>query len=152
MLVRLLRTHLRPYAGYLSLVVVLQLVGTIASLYLPSLNADIIDNGVAKGDTGYIMSTGGWMLGVSLIQILCTVVAVYYGAKTAAMFGRDVRAGGVPPGRRVLGPRGEPVRRADADLAQHERRHPGADACRHHLHDAGRRPDHDGRRPVHGHP
>ncbi|WP_405058861.1 ABC transporter ATP-binding protein/permease [Kribbella sp. NBC_01505] len=92
MLVRLLRTHLRPYAGYLSLVVVLQLVGTIASLYLPSLNADIIDNGVAKGDTGYIMSTGGWMLGVSLIQILCTVVAVYFGAKTAALFGRDVRA------------------------------------------------------------
>ncbi|GAA1673356.1 ABC transporter ATP-binding protein [Kribbella yunnanensis] len=87
-----MRTHLRPYAGYLSLVVVLQLVGTIASLYLPSLNADIIDNGVAKGDTGYIMSTGGWMLGVSLIQILCTVVAVYYGAKTAALFGRDVRA------------------------------------------------------------
>ncbi len=92
MLVRLLRTHLRPYAGYLTLVVVLQLVGTIASLYLPSLNADIIDNGVAKGDTGYIMSTGGWMLGVSLVQILCTVVAVYYGAKTAALFGRDVRA------------------------------------------------------------
>lgn len=92
MLVRLLRTHLRPYAGYLSLVVVLQLVGTIASLYLPSLNADIIDNGVAKGDTGYIMSTGGWMLGVSLVQILCTVVAVYFGAKTAALFGRDVRA------------------------------------------------------------
>ncbi|MET7283982.1 ABC transporter ATP-binding protein [Kribbella sp. NPDC005582] len=92
MLVRLLRTHLRPYAGYLSLVVVLQLVGTIASLYLPSLNADIIDNGVAKGDTGYIMSTGGWMLGVSLVQILCTVVAVYFGAKSAALFGRDVRA------------------------------------------------------------
>ncbi|GAB3924359.1 ABC transporter ATP-binding protein [Kribbella albertanoniae] len=92
MLVRLLRTHLRPYAGYLTLVVVLQLVGTIASLYLPSLNADIIDNGVAKGDTGYIMSTGGWMLGVSLVQILCTVVAVYYGATTAALFGRDVRA------------------------------------------------------------
>ncbi|TDD61910.1 ABC transporter ATP-binding protein [Kribbella antibiotica] len=92
MLVRLLRTHLRPYAGYLSLVVVLQLVGTIASLYLPSLNADIIDHGVAVGDTGYIMRTGGWMLGVSLVQILCTVVAVYFGAKTAALFGRDVRA------------------------------------------------------------
>jgi ATP-binding cassette subfamily B multidrug efflux pump len=92
MLVRVLRTHLRPYAGNLSLVVVLQLVGTIASLYLPSLNADIIDNGVAKGDTGYIMSTGGWMLGVSLVQILCTITAVYFGAKTAALFGRDVRA------------------------------------------------------------
>ncbi|MFI5733054.1 ABC transporter ATP-binding protein [Kribbella sp. NPDC051587] len=92
MLVRLLRTHLRPYAGNLSLVVVLQLVGTIASLYLPSLNADIIDKGVVTGDTGYIMRTGSWMLGVSLVQILCTVVAVYFGAKTAALFGRDVRA------------------------------------------------------------
>jgi ATP-binding cassette, subfamily B, multidrug efflux pump len=76
MLIRVLRTHLRPYAGNLSLVVVLQLIGTIASLYLPTLNADIIDNGVAKGDTGYIMSTGGWMLAVSLVQILCTITAV----------------------------------------------------------------------------
>ncbi|HEY9335667.1 ABC transporter ATP-binding protein [Kribbella sp. NPDC004138] len=92
MLLRVLRTHLRPYAGNLSLVVVLQLVGTIASLYLPSLNADIIDNGVAKGDTAYIMSTGGWMLAVSLLQIVCTITAVYFGAKTAALFGRDVRA------------------------------------------------------------
>ncbi|MEU0091059.1 ABC transporter ATP-binding protein [Kribbella sp. NPDC006257] len=92
MLLRLLRTHLRPYAGNLSLVVVLQLVATIASLYLPSLNADIIDNGVAKGDTGYIFGNGGWMLGISLVQILCTVTAVYFGAKTAALFGRDVRA------------------------------------------------------------
>jgi ATP-binding cassette subfamily B protein len=83
---------LRPYAGNLTLVVVLQLIGTIASLYLPSLNADIIDNGVAKGDTGYIMETGGWMLGVSLAQIVCTFGAVYFGAKTAALFGRDVRA------------------------------------------------------------
>ncbi|TWD83991.1 ATP-binding cassette subfamily B protein [Kribbella amoyensis] len=92
MLIRLLRTHLRPYAGNLSMVVVLQLVGTIASLYLPSLNADIIDNGVAKGDTGYILRTGGWMLGVSLVQVLCIFAAVYFGAKTAALFGRDVRA------------------------------------------------------------
>ncbi|WP_432950622.1 ABC transporter ATP-binding protein [Kribbella sp. CA-253562] len=92
MLLRLLRTHLRPYAGNLTLVVVLQFVGTIASLYLPSLNADIIDNGVAKGDTGYIVENGGWMLGVSVVQILCTVFAVYFGAKTAALFGRDVRA------------------------------------------------------------
>ena len=92
MLLRLLRTHLRPYAGNLSMVVVLQLIGTIASLYLPSLNGAIIDNGVAKGDTRYIMGTGAWMLGVSLVQILCTVAAVYFGAKTAALFGRDVRA------------------------------------------------------------
>ncbi|HEU4946411.1 MAG TPA: ABC transporter ATP-binding protein [Kribbella sp.] len=93
MLLRLLRTHLRPYAGNLTMVVVLQLIGTIAALYLPSLNADIIDNGVATGDTGYIMRTGAWMLAVSLIQVVCTIAAVYFGAKTAAGFGRDVRAG-----------------------------------------------------------
>ncbi|HET6985978.1 MAG TPA: ABC transporter ATP-binding protein [Kribbella sp.] len=92
MLVRVLRTNLRPYAGNLSLVVVLQLIGTIASLYLPTLNADIIDNGVSKGDTAYIMRIGVWMLAVSLLQITCTIIAVYFGAKTAALFGRDVRA------------------------------------------------------------
>jgi ATP-binding cassette subfamily B protein len=90
-LIRLLRTNLRPYRRWLLAVVVLQLLGTIASLYLPSLNADIIDNGVAKGDTGYILRIGGWMLGVSLAQILCSVAAVYFGAKTAMSFGRDVR-------------------------------------------------------------
>src|SRR6266540_4123628 len=93
MLIRLLRTYLRPYGGNLTMVVVLQLIGTIASLYLPSLNADIIDNGVAKGDIGYIMDSGGWMLTVSLIQIVCTIAAVYFGAKTAMSFGRDLRGG-----------------------------------------------------------
>ncbi|HEY4570702.1 MAG TPA: ABC transporter transmembrane domain-containing protein, partial [Kribbella sp.] len=92
MLIRVLRTHLRPYAGNLSAVVVLQLIATIASLYLPSLNADIIDNGVSTGDTAYIMRIGVWMLAVSLLQITCTIIAVYFGAKTAALFGRDVRA------------------------------------------------------------
>ncbi|HET7303754.1 MAG TPA: ABC transporter ATP-binding protein [Segeticoccus sp.] len=91
MLFRLLRSHLRPYAGWLAAVVALQLVGTIASLYLPSLNADIIDNGIVRGDTGYIVRTGGWMLAVSLLQIACAVIAVYFGAKTAMSFGRDVR-------------------------------------------------------------
>jgi ATP-binding cassette subfamily B protein len=74
-------------------VLVLQLVGTIASLYLPSLNADIIDNGVARGDNDYIVATGGWMLAVSFVQIVCSVVAVRYGARAAMAFGRDVRAG-----------------------------------------------------------
>ena len=91
MLIRLLRTHLRPYRGLLAAVVALQFVGTMASLYLPSLNADIIDQGVARGDTGHIMRTGGWMLLVSLLQITCSVAAVYLGAKTAMGFGRDVR-------------------------------------------------------------
>ena len=76
MLLRLLRTHLRPYAGNLSMVVVLQLIGTIASLYLPSLNGAIIDNGVAKGDTGYIVRNGGWMLGISLVQIVLLGVLI----------------------------------------------------------------------------
>ena len=62
MLIRLTREFLRPYARPLAGVVVLQLIGTMASLYLPRLNADIIDLGIARGDTGYIMRTGGWML------------------------------------------------------------------------------------------
>ncbi len=92
MLFGLVRDHLRPYKSNLTIVVVLQLIGTIASLYLPSLNADIIDNGVAKGDTAYIMRLGMWMLGVSLIQIVCSIAAVYFGAKTAMAFGRDLRS------------------------------------------------------------
>ncbi|QFZ19164.1 ABC transporter ATP-binding protein [Saccharothrix syringae] len=92
MLTRLLRGYLPPYRRELGAVLVLQLIGTIASLYLPSLNADIIDSGVATGDTGYILSTGWWMLGVSLVQIACSVGAVYYGARTAMSFGRDVRS------------------------------------------------------------
>ncbi|WP_182908039.1 ABC transporter ATP-binding protein [Microbispora sp. H13382] len=92
MLSRLLRTYLRPYSPALTAVVLFQLVGTIASLYLPSLNADIIDQGVATGDTGYILATGGWMLTVSFVQIACSIAAVYYGARVAAGFGRDVRS------------------------------------------------------------
>jgi ATP-binding cassette subfamily B protein len=91
MLVRLLREHLRPYRRWLATIVGLQLVGTMAALYLPTLNADIIDNGVSKGDSGYILRTGGWMLSVSLVQIVCSVIAVYFGARTAMSFGRDVR-------------------------------------------------------------
>jgi ATP-binding cassette subfamily B multidrug efflux pump len=92
MLIKLLRTYLRPYTSALLAVVALQLVSTMANLYLPSLNADIIDNGVAKGDTGYIISTGGWMLAVTLVQIVCSIAAVYFGARAAMAFGRDVRS------------------------------------------------------------
>jgi ATP-binding cassette, subfamily B, multidrug efflux pump len=92
MLLRILKSHLRPYRPQLAAVVALQFVGTMAALYLPSLNADIIDNGVARGDTGYITRTGAMMLGVSLVQILCSSGAVYVGARTAMSFGRDVRA------------------------------------------------------------
>ncbi len=92
MLIRLLRGQLRTYQRPLLAVVLLQFVGTMASLYLPSLNADIIDQGVARGDTDYIVHTGGWMLLVSLVQIVCSIAAVYFGARTAMGFGRDVRA------------------------------------------------------------
>ncbi|HET7385841.1 MAG TPA: ABC transporter ATP-binding protein [Nocardioidaceae bacterium] len=92
MLIRILKRFLRPYRRPLGYVVALQFVGTIAALYLPSLNADIIDNGVVTGDTGYIVHTGAIMLGVSLVQIACSVSAVFFGARTAMSFGRDVRA------------------------------------------------------------
>ncbi len=91
-LFRLLRTYLRPYRRWLAWVVVLQFLATLAALYLPSLNADIIDNGVAQGDTGYITRAGLVMLAVTLVQIAATVVAVYFGARTAMAFGRDMRA------------------------------------------------------------
>jgi ATP-binding cassette, subfamily B, multidrug efflux pump len=91
-LVRLLRVYLLPYRRPLAAVVVLQLFGTLAALYLPSLNADIIDNGVAKANTGYILRVGSVMLAVTLVQVACSVVAVYFGSRTAMGFGRDTRA------------------------------------------------------------
>lgn len=93
MLVRLLRTYLRPFRWWLVAVVVFQSLQALAALYLPRLNGDIIDNGVAKGDTGYIWRHGGWMLAVSALQVVFTAAAVYYGSRAAMGFGRDVRAG-----------------------------------------------------------
>ncbi len=80
MLIRLLREYLRPYRGELSLVVVLQLAATLATLFLPTLNADIIDKGVITGDMHYILRTGAFMLAVAFVQIVCSVGAVYFGA------------------------------------------------------------------------
>jgi len=91
MLLRLLRTHLRPYTGLLVCVLVLQFAQVMASLYLPTLNADIIDKGVATGDTGYIWRMGAFMLGVSLAQGVCTVLATYLAARAAMSMGRDLR-------------------------------------------------------------
>ena len=92
MLLTVLRTYLKRYRTLLWAVVVLQGVQTMASLYLPRLNADIIDKGVARGDTGYIWRHGAWMLLISAAQICFSVAAVYFGSKVAAGFGRDVRA------------------------------------------------------------
>jgi ATP-binding cassette, subfamily B, multidrug efflux pump len=91
-LIRLLREYLRPYRATIVVVVVLQLVQTLATLYLPTLNADIIDQGVVTGDTGYILRVGLVMLAVSLVQIVSQAGAVYSGARTATALGRDVRS------------------------------------------------------------
>jgi ATP-binding cassette subfamily B protein len=93
MLLRLLRTYLRPYKNQLAGVVLFQLISTIASLYLPSINGDIIDGGVAKGDTTYILTRGGSMLAIAAGQIVTSIAAVYIGARVAMAFGRDLRAG-----------------------------------------------------------
>lgn len=92
MLIRLLRQYLRPYRRELALVVVLQLIATIATLYLPHLNAEIIDRGVTTGDTGLIATTGAIMLAITGVQVACTVAAVYFGARAAMGYGRDLRA------------------------------------------------------------
>ncbi|MCG2798135.1 MAG: ABC transporter ATP-binding protein/permease [Cellulomonas sp.] len=91
MLMRLLREHLRPYRGAVAALLVFQLIQTIATLYLPNLNAKIIDDGVTAGDTTVIWQTGGWMLAVSLGQVVASVIATYFGARTAMQLGRDLR-------------------------------------------------------------
>ncbi|MGE0307973.1 MAG: ABC transporter ATP-binding protein [Acidimicrobiia bacterium] len=91
MLIRLLRTHLGKYRGDLTAVMALQLVQTIATLYLPSLNADIIDKGIARNDHGYIWRVGSLMLLVTLVQVAFAIAAVFYGSRAAMGFGRDVR-------------------------------------------------------------
>jgi ATP-binding cassette subfamily B protein len=93
MLISLLRTYLRRYKPQLIAVLVLQTAQAFAALYLPSLNADIIDKGVATGDTNYIWTIGGLMLLITLVQVVCAATAVFYGAKASMGFGRDVRSG-----------------------------------------------------------
>jgi len=89
--IRLLRERLKPYWRQIIVVLVLLLVQAIANLYLPTLNADIINNGVVTGDTAYILKMGGVMLAVSLVFVLAAIVAVYWGSKISMGFGRDVR-------------------------------------------------------------
>jgi ATP-binding cassette subfamily B multidrug efflux pump len=89
---RLLRDVLRPYRRQILVVLVLLLVQAIANLYLPTLNADIINNGIAKGDTHYIVTIGGVMLLSTLLMGVAALVAVYFGARVAMAFGRDVRS------------------------------------------------------------
>ena len=83
--------YLRPHWRILIVIALLLLVQAIANLYLPSLNADIINNGVVTGDTGYILRVGGLMLLISILLGFASVVTVYYSARTSMRFGRDVR-------------------------------------------------------------
>ena len=92
MLLALLRQYVRPYRRLVAVVMALQLISTLASLYLPTINAAIIDDGVAQGNTDRIIHLGGMMLAVTALQVVCAVGAVYFGSRAGMSFGRDVRA------------------------------------------------------------
>jgi ABC-type multidrug transport system fused ATPase/permease subunit len=92
MLWALLRRYVRPYRGLLVVVSVLQVISTLASLYLPTINAAIIDDGVAQGRTGVIVELGVLMLAVTGVQVLCAVGAVFFGSRAGMGFGRDLRS------------------------------------------------------------
>lgn len=92
MLLSLIRRSIRPYRRAVAALLALQAVATVAALLLPSLNADIIDRGIARGDTGYIVTTGGRMLALTVVQIAGTIAAAFFGAKVAMAAGRDLRA------------------------------------------------------------
>ena len=91
MLLKLILRHSKPYKWWIAAVLFFQLATTIATLYLPSLNARIIDTGVVKGDTDFIWRTGGVMLAVAFVQVFTAIAAVYFGARTAMAIGRDMR-------------------------------------------------------------
>ena len=91
-MIALMRRYLRPYTAPIALVLVLLVIQAIATLYLPELNADIINTGVAKGDTDYILKTGGFMLIVTFVLMIAAFIAVFFSAKIAMGFGRDVRS------------------------------------------------------------
>ncbi len=91
MLIQLLRTYLRRYRPWLILVLIFQSVQAMATLFLPTLNASIIDNGALKGDTGYIWKFGAIMLGVTFVQVVFAIAATFYGSRSAMGVGRDVR-------------------------------------------------------------
>ncbi len=93
MLVDLLKDYLRPYRKGVAVVLLLLLFQAIANLYLPTLNADLINNGVAKGDVSYIWKIGALMLGAAALILVSSIVLAYFSAKIAMAFGRDLRGG-----------------------------------------------------------
>jgi ATP-binding cassette, subfamily B, multidrug efflux pump len=92
MLLALLRQYIRPYRRLVAVLMVLQVISTLTSLYLPTVNAAIIDDGVAKGDSAAIVQLGLVMLGVTAVQVLCSVSVTYLGSRTGTGFGRDLRS------------------------------------------------------------
>ena len=149
-MIALLRERLTPYWRQILLVLGLLFVQAITNLYLPTLNADIINNGVVKGDTHYIMVTGALMLGVTLVLVIATVIAVYWGSKTAMAFGRDVRGAPLSQGRELLAGRAQPLRYALADHTLDQRCPAGADGRAHDAQPDPRGADHGHRRHHHG--
>ena len=104
MLIRLLRSYLRPYRRQVALVVGLLVVQTAGNLYLPNLNADIINNGVVKGNVHYIWTTGLLMLAITLVVGVVAVIAVYWASRVAMGAGADLRGAvfsGSSPSRRA---------------------------------------------------
>ncbi len=89
---RLLPRFLWPHRRQLLAVLVLVSIQALANLYLPNLNADIINNGVVKGDTNYIIRTGALMLLITFLVGVCAIASVYFGSMVAMAFGRDVRS------------------------------------------------------------
>src|SRR4030088_1277640 len=92
-LIRLLKSYLRPYSVEVTVVVILLLIQSIRNLYLPNPTADIINNGVAKGDIGYIWRIGGVMLALTIVVGILAIIAVYYASRASMGLGRDVRRG-----------------------------------------------------------
>ena len=92
MLRALLKQYVLPYRRLVAAVMVVQVISTLASLYLPTVNAAIIDEGVAVGNQGTIIRLGGVMLAVTALQVVCAIAAVYFGSRAGMSFGRDLRA------------------------------------------------------------
>ncbi len=150
-MIRLYR-FLRPFWPVLCGTVVLIFLQSLASLYLPSLMAQIVDNGIARNDTTYILDQGKLMLLVAIAGMLCAVAAAFLASRVAAGFGRDVRARLFARVETFSLHEFDQVRHRDPDYAHHQRRHPGTDGHAGHAAHDGDGADHGDRRHLYGVP
>ena len=151
-MIGLLRTYLRPYTRTIVLILGLLLVGAIGNLYLPNLQGDIINNGVVKGDTDYILRVGGLMLLVTAVVGVTSIIAVYFSSRVAMGFGRDVRSAIFTKVQSFSQVEVNTLRARVADHPQHERRPAGPAGHLHGDDDHGLGADPDRRRDLHGGP